>query len=168
MSDEIINRVTASSLITFDLDNFYQAGDRVVIDIKSNLENELVLREKTFREFVKNNDWSVYDGKHVAIHCSADAIIPVWAYMLIVVSLEPYAETIAFGDLVKLEEKLFFDSLSKVDWTEFSGAKVVVKVCSKLQVPESIFIEVTARLKPFVSSLMFGEACSSVPVFKKK
>lgn len=168
MSEEITNRVAASSLITFDLEDHYQEGDRQVIDIKSLLEQELILREKPFREYIKAHDWSSYTGKHVAIHCSSDAIVPVWAYMLLTTALEPFVRTVVYGDLDKLEEKLFFNSLSKVDWSTFTGSKVVVKGCSRVRVPESVFVEVTARLKPVVSSLMFGEACSAVPVFKKK
>lgn len=168
MSEEIKNRVAASALITFDLEDYYRAGERIVFDIKPLLEQELILREKPFREFVKNHDWSAFAGKHVAVCCSSDAIVPVWAFMLLVSALEPFAKTIVYGDLEKLEEKLFLDALAGVDWTSFAGAKVVLKGCSKVRVPEGVFVEATARLKPVVSSLMFGEACSAVPVFKKK
>ncbi|MFZ9982219.1 MAG: DUF2480 family protein [Cyclobacteriaceae bacterium] len=168
MSEEIKNRVADAGLITFDLEDFYKEGERVVFDIKPLLEQELILREKPFREFVKSNDWSGFSEKHVAIFCSLDAIVPVWAYMLLVAALEPYAKTIVYGDLDKLEEKLFLNSLATVDWTAYSGTRVFVKGCSKARVPEGVFVEVTARLKPFVSGLMFGEPCSAVPVFKKK
>lgn len=168
MSDQILNRVAASSLVTFDLEDHYQEGIREVLDIKPLLEQELILREKPFREFIKTHDWSAYTDKHLAVHCSSDAIVPVWAFMLLATALEPFARTIVYGDLEKLEEKLFFNSLAKVDWSAFTGSKVVVKGCSRVRVPESVFVEVTTRLKPVVSSLMFGEACSAVPVFKKK
>ena len=168
MSEEIKNRVAASGVITFDLEHFYSEGERVAFDIKPLLEHELILREKPFREFVKNNDWTTFSEKHVAVFCSSDAIVPVWAYMLLVAALEPFAKTIVYGDLDKLEEKLFLNSLATVDWTVYSGSRVFVKGCSKVRVPEGVFVEVTARLKPFVSSLMFGEPCSAVPVFKKK
>ena len=168
MSEEIINRVAASGLITFDLEQYYQEGEREALDIQPLLEGGLVLREKSFREHVRQYDWSAFQGKHVAIRCSVDAIVPVWAYMLLASALEPFARTIVFGDLEKLEEKIFLQALSRVDWSSFSGARVVVKGCSKVPVPESVYVEVTTRLKPMVASLMFGEACSSVPVFKKK
>lgn len=168
MSEEIVNRVAASGLITFDLEQYYQEGAREVLDIQPLLEGGLVLREKSFREHVRQHDWSAFQGKHVAIRCSVDAIVPVWAYMLLASALQPFARTIVFGDLEKLEEKIFLEALSQVDWSSFSGARVVVKGCSKVPVPESVYVEVTTRLKPVVASLMFGEACSSVPVFKKK
>lgn len=168
MSEEIVNRVAASGLITFDLEQYYRKGVRELMDIEPLLEGGLVLREKSFREYVRQNDWSLFQDKHVAIYCSAEAIVPVWAYMLLASALQPFAQTVVFGDLNKLEEKLFFGSLEDVDWSSFKDAKVIVKGCSKVMVPESVYVEVTTRLKPVVSSIMFGEACSSVPVFKKK
>lgn len=168
MSKEIINRVTSSSLIIFDLEHYYQEGSRKILDLAPILEQGLVLREKTFRDFIKRNHWSAYQGSHVAVSCSSDAIVPAWAYMLIAVSLEPFAKTIVFGDLDRLEERLFLNALSKVDWSIYEGAKLVVKGCSKVRVPESIFLEVASRLRPVAYRIMFGEACSAVPVFKKK
>lgn len=164
---EIINRVAASALVTFDLEQYYQPGERVLIDIKDQLFQGLILKEKDFRTFIRSHDWSQYSGKHVAIHCSVDAIIPTWAYMLIASVVEPYAATVAFGTLEDLEEKIFFEALSKVDWNQFTDAKVVVKGCSKVAVPPSVYVEATRLLRPVVSSIMFGEPCSTVPVFKK-
>ena len=116
---EIINRVTSSSLITFDLEEYYEPGDRVLFDIKDQLYEGLILREKNFREFIKNHDWTSYQDKLVTITCSTDAIIPTWAFMLVAIALRPHAKRIEFGTLDDLEEKLFQDALSKVDWDQF-------------------------------------------------
>jgi hypothetical protein len=165
---EIINRVTNSSLITFDLEAYYQPGDRVLLDIKDQLYQELVLKEKEFRSFIKEHNWSQYQNKFVAVTCSADAIIPTWAYMLVAVALKPYAKVVVLGTLEQLEEKLFDQTLAKINWEQFRSAKVVVKGCSKIAVPSSAYFTVAANLKPLVTSLMFGEACSTVPIYKQK
>jgi len=164
---EIINRVASSSLITFDLEELYQPGERILIDIKPQLFQELILREKDFRDYIKSHDWSQYKNKFVAITCSADAIIPTWAYMLLTSVLEPYARKIVFGTLEDLETKIFFDALKDVDWNQYKDAKVVIKGCSKVAVPASAFVEATRLLRPLASSIMFGEPCSTVPVYKK-
>jgi Protein of unknown function (DUF2480) len=168
MGNEIINRVSSSSLVTFDLEELYTPGERVLFDIKSLLFQELILREKDFRDFIKTHDWSQYANKYVAITCSADAVVPTWAYMLLTVSLQPYALSVIFGSLQDLETTLFKNALDKIEWEKFSNAKVVIKGCSKVEVPVSSYVEVTNRLRPLASSIMFGEPCSTVPVFKKK
>lgn len=165
---EIVNRVAGSTLITFDLEEYYQPGERVLFDLKDQLFQGLILREKDLRDFVKTNDWSVYTGKFVAITCSADAIIPTWAYMLVAIALKPYAKAVEFGTLEKLEEKLFDEALEKIDWKQFEGKKIVVKGCSKVDVPASAYVKTVAKLQPIAASLMFGEACSTVPLFKRK
>lgn len=165
--NEIVNRVAASSIRTFDLEELYVSGERVVIDIKDQLYQGMILKEKPFREFIKAHDWSQYDGKFVAITCSEDAIVPTWAYMLLTSAIEPFARVIVFGDLEDLETKIFLDVLARVNWTEFSGAKVVIKGCSKVAVPISAYVEATRLMRPFAASIMFGEPCSTVPVFKK-
>lgn len=165
---EIINKVASSSLITFDLEEFYLPGDRVLIDLKDQLFQGMILREKDLRDFIKVNDWSAYRDKLVAITCSADAVIPTWAYMLVAIALKPYAKAIEFGSLEKLEEKLFDDALEKVDWEQFRNSKIVVKGCSKVNVPASAYVKTVAKLQPLAASLMFGEACSTVPLFKRK
>ena len=165
--NEIINRVAASSLKVFDLEEYYVPGERVLLDIKDQLFNGLILKEKTFRDFIKSNDWSQYGNKFVAITCTEDAIIPTWAYMLVTTSLEPFARTIVFGDLEDLETKIFYDALSRVDWRQYQDAKVVIKGCSKVAVPTAAYVEATRLMKPFAASIMFGEPCSTVPVFKK-
>jgi hypothetical protein len=138
----------------------------LLIDIKDQLFQGLVLKEKDFRDFVKSHNWAQYQDKFVAIACSADAIVPTWAYMLLATVLQPYARLFFFGSLERLEEKIFEEALSKVNWDEFAGRKVVVKGCSKVQVPVSIYTEVARHLQPRVSSLMFGEPCSTVPLYK--
>jgi hypothetical protein len=165
---EIINKVANSALITFDLEELYQPGERVLIDIKDQLFQGLILREKDFREFIKTTDWSAYQNKFVAIACTADAIIPTWAYLLLAIALEPYAKLIVFGSKVALEERLYQDALSKIDWSKFEGAKIVVKGCSKVEVPDAAYVEVVRKLRPIASSLMFGEPCSTVPLYKRR
>ncbi len=167
VNHEIINRVANSSLITFDLEEYYTQGDRVLIDLKDNLFQGLILREKDLRDFVKQHNWQQYENKFVAITCSADAIIPTWAYMLVAVSVNSYARKVFLGTLQQLEEKIFQEVLDKIDWSKFQNAKVVVKGCSKIPVPESAYIEVVNKLKPYASSIMFGESCSTVPLYKR-
>lgn len=164
----IINRVTGSSLITFDLEEYYQPGERVQFDLKDVLFQGMILREKDLRDYVKTHDWSLYKDKFVAITCSVDAIIPTWAYMLVAIALKPFAKTVEFGTLEKLEEKIFDETLEKIDWKQFEGKKIVVKGCSKVEVPASAYVKTVAKLQPLAASLMFGEACSTVPLFKRK
>lgn len=165
--EEIVNRVASSSLITFDLKDHYVKGERVLYDMKQNLFQELVLKENDFRDFIKDNDWGQYKGKHVAITCSADAIIPTWAYMLLITRLEPIAETVLIGDLERLEEELFFKQLDLIDFNSFEDSRIVIKGCSEIDIPESVYGELTRRLRPVAKSIMFGEPCSTVPVYKK-
>jgi hypothetical protein len=162
----IINRVASSGLITFDLEEFYQPGERVLIDIRDQLLQGLILKEKDFRAYIKTHDWSQYEGKFVALTCSADAIVPTWAYMLLAIALHPFAKELVFGTLEELEIKLFRNALSRVDWEAFRNAKVVIKGCSKVNVPVAVYVEATNNLRPLAASLMFGEPCSTVPLFK--
>ncbi|MBS1682973.1 MAG: DUF2480 family protein [Bacteroidetes bacterium] len=168
MDEQIINRVSASSLITFDLEELYTPGERIIFDIKDLLFQGLVLKEKDFRDFINGHDWSQYKQKHVAITCSADAVVPTWAFMLLTIMLQPYASTIIFGSLEDIESQLFYQKLALVDWQKYSHAKVVIKGCSKLNVPVTAYVEATNRLRQVASSIMFGEACSTVPLFKTK
>ena len=168
METEIINKVANSGLISFDLEESFHHGERVVYDIKDNLFMGLILKEKDFREFIKNKDWTEYSGKNVAIICSEDAIVPTWAYMLLALQIEPYANMVVFGDLVDLEKKLYEVALNSMDLEQFKDQRVVVKGCSNAQIPTYVYVELTRRLKPIVKSLMFGEPCSTVPLFKKK
>lgn len=164
---EIVNRVAASSLVTFDLEQYYKPGERVLIDIKDQLFQGLILKEKDFRDFIKVHDWSFYKNKFVAVHCSVDAVVPTWAYMLLAIALESSAAKTFFGTLEELEVQLFQEALNTVDWEQYRNSKVVIKGCSKINVPVSAYVEATAKLKPLVASLMFGEPCSTVPLYKK-
>ena len=166
-TQEIVNRVAVSGIVSLDLEELYHPGERILYDIKDNLWQGMILKEKDFREFLKAHDWSQYQGKNVAIICSEDAIVPTWAYMLLAVQLEPYANAIVFGDLNALEDKLFADAISKLNISEYEGKRVVVKGCSKVNVPISAYVEISRLLKPIVQSLMFGEPCSTVPLYKK-
>ncbi|UBM60435.1 DUF2480 family protein [Marinilongibacter aquaticus] len=167
MEGEIINRVANSGLVTLDLENYYPEGDRVAYDLKDNLFMELILKEKDFRDFLKTHDWEQYKGKHVAIFCSTDAIVPTWAYMLLGLRLNPVAKTVYFGSLEELEKYLFTEKIEVIDLEPYRDARVVVKGCSKLEVPAAAYVQLARKLQPLVKSLMFGEPCSTVPLYKK-
>ena len=165
--EQIVNKVANSALITFNLEDYYEPGDRVLLDIKDQLYEGLVLREKDFRDFIKIHNWAQYENKLVAITCSTDAIVPTWAYMLLAIALKPFAKRVIFGSLRDLEIENYRNALSKIQWSDFKDAKIVIKGCSKVDVPVAIYVEVVNQLKPFAGSLMFGEPCSTVPLFKK-
>ncbi len=164
---EIINKVSSSSLITIDLEDLYPKGERVLIDIKDQLFQGLILREKDFREYLKSTDWAVYTDKNVAFGCSTDAIIPTWAYMLLSSALEPYATKIVYGNLEQLEAVLYYEVLNKLDLSVYKDAKIVVKGCGKLPVPNAAYVEIMRLLKPIAKSVMYGEPCSTVPLYKQ-
>lgn len=169
MSDDVIvNRVANSPLITFDLGEYYNGGERVVYDIAQNLYQGLILKEKDFRSFLKDNDWSVYTGKNVAITCSEDAIVPTWAYMLLATKLEPVANFVVMGDMPLLEYALFQQALINIDLGKFKDQPVVIKGCGDLPVPESAYVEITRLIRPYAKSIMYGEPCSTVPLYKRK
>jgi len=167
MENEIINKVAQSGLITIDLEEFYLAGERVVFDIKDLLFQGLILREKDFREYLKNEDWTKYKDKYVALVCSADAIVPTWAYMLLATQLEPYAKRVVFGDPETLETVLYNEILSKIDAEQYRDARIVIKGCGNLPVPKAAYVQITAILRPVAKSIMYGEPCSTVPLYKK-
>jgi hypothetical protein len=164
---EIINRVATSSIKTLDLEDYYVAGERVLLDIKDQLYQGMILKEKPFRDFIKSHEWSQYVDKFVAVTCSEDAIVPTWAYMLLASSLAPFAKTVVFGSVQDLEAKIYDDVLAEIDWQQYKDAKVVIKGCSKVKVPTAAYVEATRRLRSYAASIMFGEPCSTVPVFKK-
>lgn len=166
--EEITNKVANSGLVTIDLGEMYPAGERVVVDIKGQLFQELILREKDFREFIRTNDWSQYKDKYVALTCSADAVIPDWTWMLLASALEPFAKKIVFGNLEKLETVLFEEVLSHFDAEQFRDNRVVVKGCGDKPVPKTAYVELVRKLQPVVKSIMYGEPCSTVPVYKRK
>ncbi|MEX2592723.1 MAG: DUF2480 family protein [Anditalea sp.] len=164
---EIINRIANSPIITIDLEQYYDAGDRVEFDLKDYLFQDLVLKEKDFREALKDLDWGKYAGKHVAVFCSVDAIVPTWAFMLVMTYLEGSAAEVVAGDLEALEQYLFQKSLSSINPLDYKDRPVVVKGCSKLPVPLFAYGEVIKLLKGHAKSIMYGEPCSTVPLYKK-
>ncbi|MEO8822821.1 MAG: DUF2480 family protein [Ginsengibacter sp.] len=168
MEEIIVNKVAQSALLTLNLEKYYPKEDIVTFDVKEYLFMELILKEKDYRETLKNIDWSIYEKKTVAVTCSADAIIPLWAYMLAVTYLQPFAKDIHFGDAEDVFKFLFLKNLGKVDPKEFEGKRVVVKGCGDKAIPETAFVEITKILRPVVKSIMYGEPCSTVPIYKKK
>jgi hypothetical protein len=168
IQENIVNKVAQSGLVSFDLADLYPQGGRVLYDIKDNLFHGLILREKDFREFVKEHDWQQYAGKHIAITCTADAIVPTWAYMLLANRLAPVAKTVVFGDLQLLETILFERQLDKLDLEKYRDQRVVIKGCGDIAVPESAFIDLTVKLTHVSKSIMYGEPCSTVPIYKRK
>ena len=166
MSD-LINKVAQSALVTLNLEELIHPGERVVYDIKDNLFMGLILKEKDFREALKNLDWTIYQGKNVAVYCSADAIIPVWAYMLITSYLQPFAKDISFGDEQALHQSLFIKNIAQLDVETFRDKRVVVKGCGDLPIGEFAYLELTKLLRPVAKSIMYGEPCSTVPIYKK-
>lgn len=165
--DTIINKVASSGLITFDLEQYIHPNQNIVFDIKDNLYQGLILKEKDFRDFLKVHDWSQYQNKNIAITCSADAIIPTWAYMLLVAKLQPFSENIILGSESQLIDYLFEQAINGIDFEQFQDAKVVIKGCSNQYVPSSAYLRLTQKMLPFAASIMFGEPCSTVPVYKK-
>ena len=166
MENEIINKVANSGLITIDLEEYYPKGERVLFDLKPLLFQELILKEKDFREFIKNHDWAIYQNKLVAITCTADAIVPTWAYMLISIALEPYAKKIVFGNLQTLETVLFNDALQTINYSDYTDKRIVIKGCGNLPVTTHAYVELVNGLRPFAKSIMYGEPCSTVPLYK--
>lgn len=165
---EIVNRVANSALITLNLETLFPAIEIVEFDMKDLLFQGLVLREKELRAFVKSHPWTNYQGKHVALFCSADAILPTWAFMLVAISLQPHAASIVFGDRDTFISNYFHQGLNKMDWNQYKDAKVVIKGCSDVHVPESVFVEAASRLRLVAANIMYGEPCSTVPLFKRQ
>jgi hypothetical protein len=168
MEKEIVNKVSNSGLVTIDLEEFIVPGERILFDIKPHLFQELLLREKDFREFIKSNDWLAYKDKLVALTCTSDAIVPTWAYMLLAIALEPFAKKVVFGNLDDLENTLFTEALSKVDASKYKDARIVIKGCGDKKIPVNAYVQITELLKPHVKSIMYGEPCSTVPLYKSK
>ena len=167
MEDEIVNKVARSGVVSLDLAHYYHSGNRIQLDIKDWLFQNIVLKEKDFRDSINAHNWGIYQGNNVAIHCSEDVIIPTWAYMLIASKLESVAFHFVFGDLEDLEKSLFQRILSEIDYTQFEEKRVIVKGCGDIQIPDTVYVELVRKLKPYASSIMFGEPCSTVPIFKK-
>ena len=168
MSEEIINRLSKSKLKTFDLEEIYPEGKRVLFDVKDWLFQELILKETEFRESVKNHDWSQYKKSFVAVNCSVDAIIPSWALMLVASQLMPFANKVVIGDLELLETAVYQELISFLDFKEFANLPVIIKGCANKPIPNSAYAFLIEKLQPIAKSIMFGEACSSVPLYKSK
>ena len=166
--EEFVNKVANSGIITLNLEDYFPQGERKLIDIKEVLFMGMVLREKDFREWVKTHDWSTYTDCFVAIYCSADAIVPTWAYMLISSKLAPIAKEVVFGDLSALEAVLWEKALNSIDPKDYSEERVVIKGCGDLPVTAAAYSLLTLNLTPVVKSIMYGEPCSTVPIYKAK
>lgn len=168
IQENIINRVAQSGLISFDLADLQEKGERVIYDMKDHLFQGLILREKDFREQVKNQDWEIYRGKNIAVICSADAIVPTWAYMLIASKLAPVANFFIFGNLETLETVLYLNAIEKLDLEKFRDQRLVIKGCGDIEVPTAAFMALTSKLNTVAKSIMYGEPCSTVPISKRK
>jgi len=167
MEAEFVNKVSESGIITLNLEDFYPKGETAVFDMKDHLFMGLILKEKDFRETMKNLDLTPYKEKNVALTCSADAIIPVWAYMLVASYLQPVAKEIVFGDADFLHKTLFLKNIDQISIEDYKDQRVVIKGCGELPVSETAYVAITNKLRPVVKSIMYGEPCSTVPVYKK-
>lgn len=167
MSEALVNKVAESGIITLDPAVFVPAGDMVVFDLKDYLFMGLILKEKDFREALKQLDWEQYRDKNIAVTCSADAIVPVWAYMLVASGLQPVAREIVMGDEQELQKQLFLKNISQLNIKDYEDKRVVVKGCGDMPIGDFVYMEITRLLRPVVKSIMYGEPCSTVPVYKK-
>ena len=168
MQTEFVNKVANSGLITINLENYYPHGERILLDIKDQLFMGIVLKEKDFRQFIKEHDWQQYQDNFVAVTCSVDAIIPTWAYMLVAAKLSGVAKKIVFGTLATLETVLWENVLNEFSTEEFRDQKIVIKGCGDLPIGADAYLKLTTKLVEVASSVMFGEPCSTVPVYKSK
>jgi len=168
MESTIINKVAESAITSIDLEEYYPKGETAVFDLKNHLFMELILKEKDFRAALQSFNWEQFQGKNVAITCSADAIIPVWAYMLVAVNLQPVAKEVVFGEEKNVLQTLLLKNISQIKGEEYTDKRVVIKGCGDVDIPEAAYVEITNKLRPFVKSIMYGEPCSTVPVYKRK
>lgn len=168
MSEPFVNKVAESGLITLDLETWYPKEATAVFDLKDYLFMGMILKEKDYREALKNTDWSIYQDKNIALTCSADAIIPVWAWMLAATYLQPVAKEIVMGDEKELHKQLFIKNIAAINVDEYADKRVVIKGCGETPIGDFIYMEITRRLRPVVKSIMYGEPCSTVPVYKKR
>ena len=164
--DAIVNKVAESGLVTLDLAQYIAKSEVVAFDLKPFLYMELILKEKDYRAALQTHDWAQYTGKHVAVYCTVDAIVPVWAYMLAAVYLEPLAASIAYSTPAELEKALLLQRLAAIDTAEYADKRVVIKGCGDEPVPDAAYVAITARLRPVAKSIMYGEPCSTVPIYK--
>lgn len=168
MSDTIVNKVALSPLLSLDLEEYYPREPVMMFDMKPHLFMELILKEKDFRAALQNHDWTQYQDKIVAVTCSADAVIPVWAYMLVASYLQPVARDIVFGDEKTALQQQFLKNIDAINIEQFADKRVVVKGCGDVPIGEFAYMEITKKLRPVVKSIMYGEPCSTVPIFKSK
>jgi hypothetical protein len=168
MSEEIVNRVSSSPLLTFNLEDYYREGRRMTLDISAWLFEGIILKEKEFRAHVEQHDWAQYKDAFVAVHCSTDAIVPGWAFMLATTRLQPYVSEVVQGDLELLETMLYKRAIEELDVTGLTDKPVIIKGCSHKPVPPNAYIWAAQKLQGVARSVMYGEACSSVPLYKKK
>lgn len=166
MAEEIINRVANSKLVTLDLEDFYPEGNRVVFDIKEWLFEEIILKEKDFRAFVSEHNWTQYQDNYVALTCSTDAIIPSWAFLLIATKLSPFAKKVVVGSLEILETVLFEEIINQINKETFKDKSIIIKGCSNKPIPASAYTLLVQKIQPIAKTIMFGEACSTVPLYK--
>jgi hypothetical protein len=167
MSDTVVNKIANSGLITIDLEKYLPSAEVITFDLKDYLFMGLILKEKDFREALKNTDWSVYKDKYVAITCSADAIIPAWAYMLVVSYLQNIARDVYAGTAAEMQKYLLLKNISAINTNEFANQRIVIKGCGDVTIESFAYAEITRVLLPVVKSIMYGEPCSTVPVFKR-
>lgn len=168
MEQEIVNKVANSGLITIDLEELVDQRERVALDIKDQLFQGLLLREKDFRNFIVEHQWEQYRDKHVAVFCSTDAILPKWAFMLLAQALQPFAASVVYGSVEQLETILYQQALTGINAEEYRDKRIVIKGCGDKDVPTFAYVELTRILTPVAKSIMYGEPCSTVPVFKRK
>lgn len=168
MSDVIINKVSESALVSLDLEEYFPKEEIAVFDMKDYLFMGLILKEKDFREALKNLDVEPYRNKAIAVTCTADAVIPMWAYMLVASYLQPVAKEISFGNKESLQQQMLLNNINTIDLNDFQDKRVVIKGCGELPVGEAAYLHATKLLRPVVKSIMYGEPCSTVPIFKKK
>lgn len=168
MEEVFINKVSESALITVNLEEYYPAEEIVVFDMKDHLFMGLILKEKDFREALKNIDLAIFANKAVAVTCSADAVIPIWAYMLVASYLQPVAKEVAFGTAEELKKQMLLKNIARINVSDFTDKRIVIKGCGELPVGEAAYLEVTKLLRPVAKSIMYGEPCSTVPIFKRK
>lgn len=167
MPEEIVNRVANSTLVTFDIADYYPQGERKTLDISQWLDQGIVLREKEFRTSLSAFDFSPFKDTYVALHCSSDALLPAWATLLVTTYLQPIVKRVVFGSLIQLEETIFDEIVSEINWDQFIDKPVIIKGCTEYNIPENVYVQLVQKLQPIVRRLSYGEACSSVPLFKR-
>jgi Protein of unknown function (DUF2480) len=168
MENVIINKVAESALTSIDLEEYYPKGETAVFDLKDHLFMGLILKEKDFRAALQTYDWEKFRDKNVAVTCSADAIIPMWAYMLVAANLQPVAKEVVFGEEKTISNTLLLRNMAAIKGEDYTDKRVVVKGCGDVAIPEAAYVEITNKLRPYVKSIMYGEPCSTVPIFKRK